>query len=64
MRALLYAKVLGETETKETIGFFVAFLSLVAFQLGVGAGPLDPLATPKGGSELLLKNDTIDSYVY
>ena len=27
-------------ETEETIVFFVAFLSLVAFQLGFGPGPL------------------------
>ena len=43
-------KMLKETETEETItGFFVTFLSLVAFQLG-GAGllplPLPHLATP------------------
>ena len=30
---LLYAKMLKETETEDTIGFFVTFLSLVAFQL-------------------------------
>ena len=36
---LLYAKMLKETETGETIVFFVKFLSLVAFQLR-GAGPL------------------------
>ena len=40
MRVLLYAKLLKETETDETIGFFVTFLSLVAFQLG-GGGRLD-----------------------
>ena len=34
--------MLKETETKETIVFFVTFLSLVAFQLGGGAGPLGP----------------------
>ena len=42
-RVLLYAKML-----KETIVFFVTFLSLVAFQLG-GSGPLPPLATPMVG---------------
>ena len=31
---MLYAKMLKETETKETLGFFVTFLSMVAFQLG------------------------------
>ena len=31
---MLYAKMLKETETKETIGFFVTFLSMVVFQLG------------------------------
>ena len=30
--------MLEETETEETKGFFVAFLSLVTFQLGVGSG--------------------------
>ena len=34
--------MLKETETEETIVIFVAFLSLVAFQLGGGAGPLNP----------------------
>ena len=34
--------MLKETETEETIVFFVSFLSLVAFQLG----GLAPLATP------------------
>ena len=39
--------MLKETETEETIVFFVTFLSLVAFQLGVGPGLLGPpLATP------------------
>ena len=38
--------MLKETETEETIVFFVTFLSLVAFQLG-GRAPLPPhLATP------------------
>ena len=31
-------KMLEETETEETRGFFVAFLSLVTFQLGAGGG--------------------------
>ena len=44
---LLYAKLLKETETEETIVFFVTFLSMVAFQLG-GGGSLAPLATPMG----------------
>ena len=35
--------MLKETETEETIVFFVTFLSLVAFQLGEGPGPLIPL---------------------
>ena len=39
MRVPLYAKVLKETKTEETIVFFVTFLSLVAFQLGGGPGP-------------------------
>ena len=30
-RVLLHAKKLKETETEETVGFFVTFLSLVAF---------------------------------
>ena len=41
-----HAKKLKVTETEETIGFFVTFLSFVAFQLGRGAGPLFPLAMP------------------
>ena len=49
MRVLLYAKILKETETEETIVFFVTFkiLPLVAFQLG-GWGPPGPrpMATP------------------
>ena len=42
MRILLYAKMLKETITEKTVVFFVTFLSLVAFQLGGGAGPLAP----------------------
>ena len=38
--------MLKETETEETIVFFVTFLSLVAFQLGGGGGGGSPLATP------------------
>ena len=38
-------KMLKETETEETIVFFVTFLPLVAFQLGGGGSPA-PLATP------------------
>ena len=50
-----------ETKTDEPIVFFfVTFLSLLAFQLGVGQPPWITLATPKGGGELLLKNGTID----
>ena len=37
--------MLKETETEETLVFFVTFLSLVEFQLG-GRAPLAPLATP------------------
>ena len=36
---LSFAKKLKETETEKRIRFFVTFLSLVAFQLGGGAGP-------------------------
>ena len=36
--------MLKETETEETIAFFVTFLSLVAFQLEGARAP--PLATP------------------
>ena len=35
----LYAKMLKETETEKTIGFFVIILSLEAFQLGGGRPP-------------------------
>ena len=48
MRVLLYAKMLKETKTEETIVFFVTFLSLVAFQLGGGAGTLGPLGYAYG----------------
>ena len=41
-RVLLYSRMQNETETKETVVFFVTFLSLVAFQLGGGPGPLPP----------------------
>ena len=34
--------MLKETETEETIGFFVTFLSLVAFQLGESEPPGPP----------------------
>ena len=34
--------MLKKTETEETVVFFVTFLSLVAFQLGGGAGPQIP----------------------
>ena len=61
---LLYAKMLRETETEETIVFFVTFLSLVAFQLGLLRAPWTSLITPKGGGELLLKNGTIDGYTF
>ena len=37
---MLYAKMLKETQTEETIVFIVTFLSLGAFQLGVGPLPL------------------------
>ena len=43
--------MLKETEIEETIGFFVIFLSLVAFQLGEAWGPSPPsLATPMGNT--------------
>ena len=38
--------MIKEIKTEETLGLFVTFLSLVTFQLGVGAGPLPPLGTP------------------
>ena len=56
--------MLKETETEETIGVFGTFLSLVAFQLGLGRASWTALDTPKGGGELLLKNGTIDDYAY
>ena len=31
-------KILKETETEETMGFFIAFLSLVALEVGEGGG--------------------------
>ena len=36
---MLYTKMLKETETEETISFFVTFLSLVTLELGE-PGPL------------------------
>ena len=39
-------KVLKETETKETVGFFVTFLLLLVFQLGGPRPPAPLLATP------------------
>ena len=41
-RVLLYTRTLKQTETEETINFFVTFLSLVAFQLSWGGAPLPP----------------------
>ena len=38
--------MLKETEADKTIGFFVTFLSLVAFQLGERGALVPPLATP------------------
>ena len=35
--------MLKKTEAEETIGFFVIFLSLMAFDLGGGGGPPAPL---------------------
>ena len=52
MRVLLHAKLLKETESEETIVFFVTFLSLVAFQLGGGAGPPGPSPGYAYGSSL------------
>ena len=47
MRVLLYAKMLKENETEETIVSFMRFLSLIAFQLGGARSPwASPLATP------------------
>ena len=61
---VFYAKMLGETGTKETMGSFVTFLSLVAFQLGVERAFWTPLTTSNDGGELLLKNGTINGYSY
>ena len=48
--------MLIETESEETIGFFVIFLSLAAFQLGEAWGPSPPpLVTPMG--------NTLDKYI-
>ena len=46
MRVLLYARNAKNFETYETIGFFVTFLSLVAFQLEGARAPYFPLAVP------------------
>ena len=51
MRILLYAKMLKETETEETIVFFVTFLAFLEFQLG--GRPLGrPLATPMSENDI------------
>ena len=43
--------MLKDTESEETIDFFVIILSLVAFQLGEDWGPSPPpLATPMGNT--------------
>ena len=49
---LLYAKMLKETKTKETIDVFVTFLSLMSFQLRRrGQGPLaTPMTVPISAS--------------
>ena len=39
-------KMLKNIETDETIGFFIIFLSLVAFQLEEPRAPYPPLAAP------------------
>ena len=45
--------MLQETETKQTIGFFATFLSLVAFLIDWGGGGLASfLATPTDGKGL------------
>ena len=60
--------MLKETETEETIVFFVTILSLVAFQLGRGAGSLlpPPLATPmhRGpNDEIMALKLTISAFI-
>ena len=45
--------MLKETETEETIGFFVNFLSLEAFQLGGRVGPLATLVVPVANTPVL-----------
>ena len=44
--------MLKETESEETIRFFVIFLSLVAFQLGEAWRPLPPPLTTLMGNTL------------
>ena len=56
--------MLRETKTKKTIGFFCHIFLIVCISIGGGAGPLDPLAKPKGGGDLLLKHGIIDGYAY
>ena len=43
---MLSRKMLKETETTKTIGFFVTFLSLMAFQLGGGGADHLPPSWP------------------
>ena len=57
MRVRLFAKMLGETETEETIGFLSHFLSLVVFHaIGGGVVLLNPPGYAQGRGELLLKS--------
>ena len=42
----MYAKILKETATEETIGFVATLLSLVTLQLGSPVPQGAPLATP------------------
>ena len=64
MRELLHAKFLKETETEETIVFFVTFLSLVEFQLGGGGGGGDraPWATPPATPMYVTENLSLDYF--
>ena len=42
MRVQLHAKLLKETETEETIVFFVTFFIIGSISIGGGAGPWPP----------------------
>ena len=56
---MFYAKMLRETETKETIKALLSHFIIGGMLILVGVDHLDLLTKSKGGGDLLLKNGTI-----